>query len=102
MAIREYVLSITADVRKRHRHETQQGKVVAFTVQLEIEMPDGWTPIVRYDMAHGEPHIDRYDISGTRTKEFLDFSSAEALTQADEDIDDNWARYVDRFGRRSR
>lgn len=97
VAVTEYVRWFEAGARKRHRHETHRGQVVSFTVQLEIETDDGWTPVVRYDMAHGSPHIDRYVTPGRPTKTPLDLSPAQALTHADKDLDANWCRYRGAF-----
>jgi hypothetical protein len=35
-----------------------RGNVVDFTLQLAILVNREWMPIVRYDTAHGEGHID--------------------------------------------
>lgn len=42
-------------------------------------------------------HIDRHRRSGETRKELLSLSFAEALTVADEDIQDRWAEYRDRY-----
>ena len=101
MAITEYVRPLGEGARKRHYHETQRGRIIAFVVQLEVEVRGSWVPVVRYDMAHGRAHIDLYQAPGRRTKQFLTLSPAEALTLADEDIKENWGRYRKEFLRRS-
>jgi hypothetical protein len=85
----------------RHTHETRRGKVVAFTVQLEVELHGTWVPVVRYDMAHGQAHMDLYETPWRKTKRFLDLPPAEALTEADADITENWERYQAEFLRRN-
>ena len=60
-AITEYVRPLGRGARKRHYHETRRGRVVAFVVQLEVELRDAWVPVIRYDMAHGRAHIDLYE-----------------------------------------
>lgn len=93
----EYVLPLGENARKRHVHETSQGTVVTFMVQLEVFLEDTWRPVIRYDSAHGYSHIDYYKRSGESRKESLPLSFAEALTLADEDIQENWTEYKHRF-----
>ncbi|GJQ34956.1 MAG: hypothetical protein JETCAE01_09660 [Anaerolineaceae bacterium] len=44
----------------RVRFETERGQILRFVIQLEcLFSEDGeWTPIVRYDTAHGYAHRD--------------------------------------------
>lgn len=42
----------------------RRGKVGAFTVQLECLLEDRWHPVIRYDTAHGQAHIDLIDPKG--------------------------------------
>jgi hypothetical protein len=93
----EFVVILEDGVRKRHRHETIGGKVVHFVVQLEIRVHQEWTVAVRYDCAHGYAHVDRYDITGNRTKEALNLHFASALTYGDWDVNENWQQYRDAF-----
>jgi hypothetical protein len=54
------------DLRVRVRMTTDSlGAVLLFTLQLEIWLNDRWLPIVRYDTAHGEAHIDYLNPTGT-------------------------------------
>ena len=62
-------------------------------VQLEVEVEGEWKPVVRYDCSHRFVHRDVYNLGGKQRKEELDLSYGEALTFADEDIDENWERY---------
>jgi hypothetical protein len=71
-------------------------------VQLEVLLGDEWVAIVRYDMAHGVPHVDRYDTPKARTKELLMLSPESALTFAGRDVDQNWRAYRDAFRGRNR
>jgi hypothetical protein len=97
MAQVEYVLPLGENARKRHVHETSQGTVVTFMVQLEVFLEGAWRPVVRYDSAHGYSHIDYYRRSGESRKELLPLSFAEALTLADDDIQEEWKEYMRRF-----
>ena len=101
MAIVEYVRALGEGARKRHYHETSRGKVVAFVVQLEVELRGAWVPVVRYDMAHGQAHIDVYETPRRKRKQFLALPPGEVMTLAEEDIRDNWERYQVEFLRRN-
>lgn len=41
----------------RVRFELDRNRVIEFVVQLECLLNDQWTPIVRYDTAHGFAHV---------------------------------------------
>jgi len=69
-------------------------------VQLEVEVEGGeWKPVVRYDCSHKFIHRDAYNLKGRQRKEELGLTYEEALTFADEDIDENWERYQVAFTR---
>ena len=97
MSVTEYVIPLGENARKRHYHETDKGKVTAFTVQLEVFVNDKWREVSRYDSAHGFAHIDRYFFDGRKVKKDLDLNLNEALTLADEDIKENWKAYQKTF-----
>ena len=97
MPERAYTRALGENVRKRHSHRTERGKVVEFAVQLEVKMDNEWKPVLRYDCAHDFSHIDRYNSRGGQRKEDLRLPYAEALTLADEDINVNWQGYTERF-----
>jgi hypothetical protein len=101
MAIVEYVRALGEGARKRHYHETRRGNVVAFVVQREVELRGVWVPVVRYDMAHHQAHIDVYETPRRKRKQLLDLPPGEVMTLAEEDIPDNWERYQEEFLRRN-
>jgi hypothetical protein len=71
---------------------------VEFTVQLEILVKGQWRPAIRYDTAHGFAHCDIIGYSGKVKKvrmPTLDYE--EALTYADEDLNENWEAYYSRY-----
>lgn len=73
---------------------SDHGKVVQFVVQYETFVEGAWRPVVRYDTAHGFPHIDRIAPDGTLEKiSLLTNDLGEALTFADHDIDEHWEQY---------
>ncbi len=97
MSVTEYVIPLGKDARKRHYHETDKGKVISFTVQMEVFVYDRWQVVIRYDSAHGFAHIDRYYLDGRKVKKELHLKLSEALTLADEDIKENWKGYQKAF-----
>ena len=97
MAEKEYIIPYSEEVRKRHYHKTTRGKVVKFMVQLEVKYQGDWKEVVRYDCAHGYVHRDSYNLRRKHTKDELYLSFEDALTLADDDIDDNWETYKHRF-----
>ena len=97
MAERLYIIPYSGDARKRHHHRTERGRVIHFVVQLEVEVEGEWKPVLRYDCSHRFVHRDSYSPSGRQKKEEIQLSYEEALTFADEDIDENWERYRSAF-----
>jgi len=97
LIITEYVIPLGENARKRHYHETDKGKVTGFTVQMEVFINGQWQVVIRYDSAHGFPHLDRYYLNGRKVKKEIYLKHNEALTLADEDIKDNWKTYQKAF-----
>jgi hypothetical protein len=97
MPEKEYLLFLDIDVRKRHAHKIESGKITEFVVQLEIKLEDKWRVVIRYDCAHGFAHKDCYNRAGHNRKINLYPDYDDALTLADDDINDNWEKYKDRF-----
>jgi len=94
---KRYLIPYSADVQKRYHHETQRGKITRFMVQLEILIEGEWKPVIRYDCAHGYARCDRFNLRGEQLKEDLRLPYEEALTFADDDIDNQWETYRNRF-----
>ena len=84
-------------MRIRHYHRTERGRIVRFSLQLEVEIQEVWREVIRYDTAHGFAHIDRYSLAGKRRKERLRLEYGEALTRAERDLKQNWSAYRERF-----
>jgi len=97
LRVTEYVIPLGENARKRHYHETDKGRIISFTVQLEVLVDDRWQVVFRYDSAHGFAHIDRYYLDGKKIKEELNLKLSEALIFADEDIKENWKIYQKAF-----
>jgi hypothetical protein len=95
---KEYLIRLGERARKRHYHKTDKGRVIAFMVQLEVEVEEGvWKPVIRYDCAHDFAHRDRYNLKGDRDKEEIALSYTESLDLADRDVNANWDIYQERF-----
>ena len=98
MKVTRYAYLLTLNDRKRHEHVTDQGKVMQFMVQFETYVAGEWLPVVRYDTAYGFPHVDKLRADGTAEKiPLLTRDLGEALTYADQDIDENWERYKEAY-----
>ena len=66
--------------------------------QYESLIGDTWTPIVRYDSAHGFFHKDVLYRDGTKEKRdvyYVDMDSA--FKDAVNDLKNNWRSYLDRY-----
>lgn len=97
MAEKRYVLPVWSDTRIRHYHRTERRRVVEFSLQLEVEVEGKWREVIRYDTAHRFAHVDRFTLTGRRTKERLHLEYAEALTRAERDLKETWHTYRLRF-----
>ncbi len=98
MAEKEFLVRLGEGARKRHYHKTESGVVVAFMVQLEVEIDKGlWKPVVRYDCSHDFAHRDRYNLHGEQKKDDLRLDYPETLNLADADINKNWQVYKEKF-----
>ncbi len=103
MKVTRYSYLLTLNDRKRHEHVTEHGSVTHFVVQYETFIEGEWRAVIRYDTAHGFPHIDRIFLDGTVEKiPLLTKNLGEALTVADQDIDENWERHKEAYLKRRR
>ena len=97
MQEKRYLILLDIDVRKRHYHVTEDGRIMKFVVQLELKIGGVWKEVLRYDCAHGYAHKDSYNIMGKCRKINLFLQYEESLTLADDDINENWELYRERF-----
>jgi hypothetical protein len=99
----EFVVLLTADDRRRHKHIDQDGNILEFSVQYETRIDDEWRAVVRYDTAHGFVHKDILHPHKKAEKIILAISSLnEALTFADKDIKENWQKHKEQFIREAK
>ena len=97
MSEKEYLILLDIDARKRHYHATEGGKIKKFAVQLEVKVGNEWKEVLRYDCAHDFAHKDSYNIRGEQRKLSLYLDYEEGLTFADDDINENWEIYKEKF-----
>jgi hypothetical protein len=105
MGDKEFIayLSPECEDRLRHSHTMQKGRLVRFCVQYEALVGDEWTPIVRYDSAHGRPHKDLLHLDGTQTKEeFRSYSVEDVIVFGERDIKSNWRKYREAYEKEAR
>lgn len=95
----EFFFNDERTVRVRQHFSTSKKDVLAFTVQLEVLLQNRWRAILRFDTAHGFPHIDRLHRNPNKPilKATLSLTPNEALTYAVQDIRERWPVYVERF-----
>jgi hypothetical protein len=71
-----------------------KGEILDFLVQYEALIDNKWYAVIRFDTAHGFPHIDLMHFCGNKEKISLaHLSLKDALTMAQLDIGQNWERY---------
>ena len=97
MGEKQYLIMLDIDARKRHYHNSEAGKITKFVVQLEVKIGGTWKEVVRYDCAHDYAHKDLYNNEGKRSKINLYMNYEDALSFADDDINENWEIYKQRF-----
>jgi len=83
--------------------DLEKGQVVEFAVQYLAMIRGKWQPVVRFDTAHGRPHVDISHPDGsqeTRTFPFNDYGSA--LTYAINYIQEHWESWRERYEEKAR
>jgi hypothetical protein len=97
MTEKNYLIFLDLNTRKKHYLFVEAGRITKFAVQLEVKVGDSWKEVVRYDCTHGYAHKDLYNIKGKHRKINIYMSYEDALTYADDDINENWEIYRHRF-----
>ena len=100
MRVVEFHRYLNEDNALRVSFQIEHGKVLKFVVQLEcrFDKTGRFSPVVRYDTAHGFAHCDRfhpYEKSRKVTMPTQDYD--EALTFAMDDLVKEWRFYRRRF-----
>jgi hypothetical protein len=84
--------------RMRVRLTIEKGKLTDIVFQYETLLEKKWTPIVRYDCAHGFFHRDVMKPNGEKVKTVIPFSGLrESSIFAEQDIKDKWEFYRQRY-----
>lgn len=95
-----YIFAYAPDCRKRHQHHRYKNDIVEFVVQLEVLVENKWHPAIRYDTSHGFAHCDIIHWDGKIEKVAIPtIGYSQALTYADEDLNENWEIYRNLFMR---
>jgi hypothetical protein len=95
---RDFTEPLAENVRLRARFRTDRRMVVEFVVQLEVYLNGEWRAVIRYDNAHGKPHLDILDRWGRQKhKHWIVGSNNQILTEGMNDIRLHWVQYVSRF-----
>lgn len=97
MPEKQYLILVDNNARKRHYHVTKAGRIIEFVVQLEVRIAGVWKEVIRYDCAHDYAHKDSYNAKGQCKKLRLYLDYENAMTFADDDINENWEIYRDNF-----
>jgi len=97
MSEKHYLILLDVDARKRHYHVTVSGKILKFIVQLEVKTGNKWREVIRYDCTHDYAHKDCYNLAGKSKKINLYLNYEDTLTFADDDINDHWEIYREKF-----
>lgn len=98
--IKEFVKSLDEErnERIRVRLSIEHGELVDIVFQYESFIAKKWTPIVRYDLAHGFFHRDVMKPYGEKEKTVIQIAQLqEAAIFAEQDIKDKWEFYKQRY-----
>lgn len=84
----------------RVRFMTEGGQVTAFTAQYETMLNNQPAPVVRFDTAHGFPHLDVLNRRGTvidKVPLLNQPTLGMALTYALKELEKTWPSYREAF-----
>jgi len=98
VSLRDFIIPRGGDSRERRTFDIKRGHVTWFRVQLEVKSGEEWKSVRRWDSSHGFVDCDSYNLAGQKRKEiYLHVSLEEGLTKAQEDMNDHWRSYRERF-----
>lgn len=84
--------------RIRVRLITENGELKDVMYQFESFIEAKWTPIVRYDCAHGFFHRDVLMPNGDKEKRSIEIDSLKSASNyAEQDLKDRWEWYKERY-----
>lgn len=95
---RDFLIILAENVRMTVRFRRDRHEIREFVVQLETSLASEWLAVVRYDNAHGRPHLDILDRWGReKQKYWLSETTNDVLTEGMIDIRQHWKEYLSRF-----
>jgi hypothetical protein len=100
MTTKEYSRSLDSSNQNRARvkYVIDRGNLVDVMYQYEALINGRWTPIVRFDCAHGFFHKDTLYPNGDKVKQKIGISSLDAAAEyAKQDIKMRWQWYRERY-----
>ena len=85
----------------RVRLKVERGELVDIVFQYESFINDKWTPIVRYDCAHGFFHRDILKPNGDKEQKEIAIDSMKSASKyAEQDLKDRWQWYREKYLRK--
>ena len=76
----------------------EKGELIDVVYQYETLIEDNWTPIVRYDCAHGFFHRDILKPNGEKEKNEIVIDNLKSASKyAQQDLKDRWEWYKERY-----
>lgn len=99
MEQREFFVPLPDEAALRVRYVKDRGRILRFTVQLEVYLEETWTPVTRYDNAHRFVHRDDMRPDGTqiKTPPMAFASNEDTFNFALRDLRVNFSLYVERY-----
>jgi len=89
--------------RLRVRLGIEKGKLIDVVYQYETFIENKWTPIVRYDCAHGFFHRDIMKPNGDKEKQEIAIDNLKSASKyAEQDLKDRWEWYKEQYIRKMR
>jgi hypothetical protein len=100
MTTKEYLIPLddAGQNQNRTRLVINRGNLIDLMFQYETLIDNHWTPIIRYDCAHGFFHRDTLYPNGDKVKQEIEMTSLDvAAGYAKHDIDERWQWYRERY-----
>ena len=84
--------------RLRVKLRIDKGELIDVVYQYEALIDANWTPIVRYDCAHGFFHRDVLKPNGDKEKQEIILENLKSASKyAEQDLKDRWEWYKERY-----
>ena len=97
---KEFYIYLGAENNDRLRIQfiSDKGRITDLMIQYEAIVEDRWTPIVRYDCAHGFFHRDILNPDGSQEKKDYQMDNLNvAFSFARQDLEDKWEWYKENY-----